>query len=338
MNTPTVNPIVSGGAGAGLWIRVSANLSRRKVTWRLTESCLAMFPVPAGAPRSLMQKAAMGFLQELWGNIAEHTIDGVIAHLPDAQLEQWAGWDGEPGVFAKWLRASHIDADTGCVREWNDFAGALQSKRQNDAQRQRDKRERDKAARSALEAGRVQQTELGVQKSDGAPRGAGPPARVETASPYRLTLTADDVTDIAREMTIALNKGMNENARMNGMYNPVHAGRGDSLEFVTYLASEGVTDFDLVGRCVYTIAKTYEPTKAGDQIGSLKFCQEKALAMVRRAVARAQAEKAGPIEEVSAPRGKSGKHIDSTLNSTSRGARSAAGALVAAGAVGLPDA
>lgn len=337
MTAPSTNPIVSGGAGAGLWIRVSANLSRRKVTWRLTESCLAQFPVPAGAPRSLMQKAAMGFLQELWGNIAEHTVDGVIAHLPDAQLEQWAGWDGEPGVFARWLRESHIDAETGCVREWNDFAGALQSKRQNDAQRQREKRDRDRLARQATEAARVTQLEMSQPAT---PKSAPivSPVRVAPTSPYRLTLSSDEVNDVAREMTIRLNQGMNENPRMNGMYNPVHAGRGDSIEFVTYLASEGVTDFDLVGRCVYTIAKTFEPTKAGDQIGSLKFCQEKALAMVRRAVARAQAEKAGPIEEVSAPRGKSGKHIDSTLNSTSRGARSAAGALAAAGAVGLPDA
>lgn len=335
MSNPATSTIVSGGAGAGLWIRVSANLSRRKVTWRLTESCLAQFPVPAGAPRSLMQKAAMGFLQELWGNIAEHTIDGVIAHLPDAQLEQWAGWDGEAGVFAKWLRESHIDAETGCVREWNDFAGALQSKRQNDAQRQREKRDRDRSVRQAVEAARVQQTELG------APAGANPnpprtvvaAPRVETASPYRLTLTPDEVTDVARELTIALNKGMNDNARINQMYNPVHAGRGDSLEFVTYLASEGVTDFELVGRCVFTIAKTFEPTKPGDQIGSLKFCREKALAMYRRAIARADAEKRGPIDEVPVSRGKTGTRI----SSESRGARSAAGALAAAGAVGLPD-
>src|SRR5262249_32418763 len=131
------------GASAGLWIRVSANLSRRKVTWRLTDALLAKFPVPEGAPRSLMQKAAMGYLMELWGNIAEHTVDGSIAALPDAQLEQWAGWDGEPGAFACWLRdghngaKGHLDAETGKVSEWDDFAGALQNKRADDAERQR---------------------------------------------------------------------------------------------------------------------------------------------------------------------------------------------------------
>jgi hypothetical protein len=343
--TPAGPSALTASAAAGLWIRVSANLSRRKVTWRLTETCLAHFPIPPGAPRSLMQKAAMGFLMELWGNIAEHTVDGRIAGLPDAQLEQWAGWDGEQGAFARWLRAQHLDVETGTVNEWDDFAGALQAKRASDAQRQREKRDRDRRARRDADRADQFEAKLGdvtmPDRPTPSPAAAVPPLRVVDAgqgestgaanpSPYRRdTLSADDATHFAREMTIALNKGMDENPRIGGQYMPVHASRGDALDVVQGWAGDGVTDWDLMKRVVYTVAKAFEPERRGDQIRSLTFCRERALAMWRRAKARAAAEQAPPIDELPGSAGKPG--------TGSRRARSQAGALAAASAVGLAD-
>lgn len=313
--TPRKAKPVELSAGGGLWIRVAANLSRRKVTWRLFAACLGTFPVPEGAPRSLYQKAAIGFLVELWGNIAEHTADGSIAALPDAQLEQWAGWDGTPGQFAAWLRAAHLDTSTGKCREWDECAGALQTRRQADAERKRNQREREKLERDAK-----QLTEVDVGES----------AHSSTSNEGPKTEAVDlDIGALAQRLTVAANQGMSENPLIGDMFNPIVSTRGDGLETVEAFNLEGLTDWTLVARIIYTLAKKYKPQKRGDHIRSLTFFRERTITVYRQHLEREAAASTDAPGEVSIDRG------PYRADTRTKSARSGAGALAAADSVGL---
>lgn len=309
---PTATAKASPG---GLWIRVVANLSRRKVTWRLVEACLATFPVPEGAPRSLYQKAAIGFLVTFWGNIAEHTVDGHVVDLPDGQLEQWAEWDGTPGAFANWFRVYHLDPETGKCREWDELQGVLQTRREADAERQRRKRELDRLAN-----GPIEEIDLGDVAQSSTSIEGGKRASVPA-----------DAGHIAAALTIAANRGMQDNPKIGNTYNPIIATRGDGLETVEAFIAEGVTDWRLVSSIIYTIAKAYPPKKAGDYIRSLTFFRERTITVYNRHMAKLAAAGAGAPGEVS---------IDSTgarPTAQTKAIRTGAGAHAAAKSAGLPD-
>lgn len=306
----------TAGVTAGLWIRVSTNLSERKVTWRLAEMLRVSHPFirDAGStfPADLLHLSAAALLLNLWGKIAEHTEDGVIRDIPDAQLEEWAKWRGDVGAFAAWVRAKHYDAERGTVREWDEFAGALQSKRQKDAERQRAKRERDRLARGELPIGGS--------------------ARVESGSP----VVSDDKAALALSLVIAANKGMGENVAIASAFNPINAGRGDSIEVVEHFLASGipVDDFALLARFVYTLAKNYTPAKRGDHIKSLNYFRDGALDMWHRQKTAEATRNAPDLVEVH-PAGGNGSRR--AVASRGRAQRSAVGALAAGEAVGLAD-
>lgn len=124
----------------GLWIRVAANMGARKVTARL--SAVLRAEDMGGMSRGLSRAAAVGHLVMLWGNVAENTTGGYIADVPDDLLEDWAGWDGAPGVFARWLREQHVT--DGRINDWDEYAGALEDRREKDRVRKQRQREREK--------------------------------------------------------------------------------------------------------------------------------------------------------------------------------------------------
>jgi hypothetical protein len=109
------------------WIRVHANLMDKPVVYRLAQA-LRLDPVKAG-----------GHLVAFWGKVAQHAQNGHVASLPDVQLEEWAKWNGKRGAFATWLRGAHLDND-GRVREWDEYAGALELRREKERTRIRQKR------------------------------------------------------------------------------------------------------------------------------------------------------------------------------------------------------
>jgi hypothetical protein len=71
---------------------------------------------------------AVGHLVILWGNVSVHADNGFVRDYPDAQLEKWAEWTGTRGEFAAWLREHHLDED-GRIRDWDEYAGALEARR-----------------------------------------------------------------------------------------------------------------------------------------------------------------------------------------------------------------
>jgi hypothetical protein len=111
------------------WIRVHANVSAKPVVWRAVEAL------------GISRAEAVGLLVSFWGSVSQHTTNGAVSHLSDAQLEDWAGWSRKRGKFAAWLRVAHVDSD-GRVNEWDEYAGHLEEQRRQARDRKRKSRGR----------------------------------------------------------------------------------------------------------------------------------------------------------------------------------------------------
>lgn len=109
-----------------------AHLSRAKVAQRLAALC-----------KGDAQKAA-GVLIDFWSSVAEHGVNGLVSSHPDHTIEDWAGWRGKRGVFATWVREHHLDED-GRVKEWDEYMGALEARREADRLRKEAERLRRKS-------------------------------------------------------------------------------------------------------------------------------------------------------------------------------------------------
>ena len=106
------------------WIRVHADLAGKHVVFRVVQAL------------GVSQNEAIGLLVRFWGAMSRLGNDGHVDQLGDPQIESWAGWRGKRGRFAAFVRAQHADAD-GRVNEWDEYQGALETRRENDRQRQR---------------------------------------------------------------------------------------------------------------------------------------------------------------------------------------------------------
>ena len=104
-----------------LWIRVDANIGGKDVVWKASEF------LGISAPQ------AVGHLVMFWGNVAQHS-DGSVAEKYDAQLETWAGWTGERGLFASFIRSECLDG-RGKIKRWDEMQGALIAQRKRDLER-----------------------------------------------------------------------------------------------------------------------------------------------------------------------------------------------------------
>lgn len=109
------------------WIRVHSHLVGRPVVARCAAAC------------GIDHYKAAGHLVTLWGAVSLHAENGQVVAVPDVLLEQWAGWTGKRGRFAAWLRADHMDAD-GRIREWDEYQGALELRREKERDRKRTSR------------------------------------------------------------------------------------------------------------------------------------------------------------------------------------------------------
>ncbi len=126
------------------WIRVHANLAQRPVIWRLADHL------------GISKHEAMGLLAEFWGNVSQHAKNGQISHLADSHLEAWADWRGERGLFADFIRSQHVDAD-GRVKEWDEYHGKLELRRESDRKRKEIQR---KSAGSPVDVTRTVRTTI----------------------------------------------------------------------------------------------------------------------------------------------------------------------------------
>lgn len=94
-----------------LWIRIDANIGRNPTVWKMAEV------------RGLSAVEIVGHLVMLFGNVAEHAPHGNVSNVPDRLLEEWAGWHGEPTVFAQTFRELFVS--DGVIDGWEKRQGKL---------------------------------------------------------------------------------------------------------------------------------------------------------------------------------------------------------------------
>lgn len=104
-----------------LWIAVEAHLVKRYIVHQAAEY-LGVTPIEA-----------LGHLVAFWGEVAEDAKGGDISSTLDGQIEAWAIWEGELGLFARFIR-EHCVTD-GVIRGWEEMQGPLEARRDKDRER-----------------------------------------------------------------------------------------------------------------------------------------------------------------------------------------------------------
>lgn len=110
------------------WIRVHATLIDKPVVFRAADAL------------GVSHHTAIGLLVTFWGAVSRSVVGGNAGTASDTQLEAWARWKGKRGRFAAFIRTQHLDGD-GRVSEWDDYAGALETRREKERTRLRNKRD-----------------------------------------------------------------------------------------------------------------------------------------------------------------------------------------------------
>lgn len=84
---------------------------------------------------------AVGLFTNLWLATIVLKTRGLIGDRSDRWIEEAAGWEGEPGRFAQFVRHYHLDAE-GVVKDWLTKYGKLDQQRAKEANWKRDQRSR----------------------------------------------------------------------------------------------------------------------------------------------------------------------------------------------------
>jgi hypothetical protein len=86
--------------------------------------------------------AAVGHLHLLWGWALEYAQDGNVGHFDAAELALACLWEGDASALLPALQhAGFVDADGG-IHDWNEYTGRLLDRRQANAKKQADWRNR----------------------------------------------------------------------------------------------------------------------------------------------------------------------------------------------------
>ena len=136
-----------------MWIRIDTDIAQHRKTLVLRMSI--------GRPTP----TTVGHLAMLFSRLADNESDGDIGDLPSEVIEEWAGWDGEPGAFDRAFREYFVT--DGVIDGWEERQGTLMA-------RQRKDRERKRAERAA----KVGAPSAGRPQDSGRTSGGNPDATV----------------------------------------------------------------------------------------------------------------------------------------------------------------
>ena len=111
-----------------MWIRIDTDIAANRKTLVLRTSI--------GRPTP----TTVGHLTMLLSRLADNESDGYIGDLPAEVIEEWAGWDGEPGLFDRAFRESFVT--DGVIDGWAERQGTLMARQRKDRERKREERAR----------------------------------------------------------------------------------------------------------------------------------------------------------------------------------------------------
>lgn len=248
------------------WIRVHSNLIGKKVVWRCVKSC--------GIP----PESAVGHLVMLWGQAAQHTVNGDLSAIPDEQIEDWARWRGEVGAFARFVRSEHVS--DGHINDWDEYAGKLEARRAQDRMR---KSKRNSAGIPAETSRDVHVNSIPTRANEDEDDNG-----TSISSSNNATPDVGDVGAYRDALITAANQGMQGNPAIGDRFNPIPWGHGGSHEAADEMHTAGVP-LDFARSVVHAIARSYRPEGRSRQVTSLKYCTGQVIDRWRAEQARTMA-------------------------------------------------
>jgi hypothetical protein len=253
------------------WIRVHANLVDKPIIDRAVDAL------------DVSEHEAIGLMVTFWGSVSQNVIGGHLSDVSDRQIERWARWHGRRGRFANFIRTAHLD-DDGRVNEWDEYAGALESRRAKERERLRNKRH-PVAQHVRNNRGDV------AQRTHQTVNGVAPllqPARAVRNETIRNEEPAVAVAaiDFARALAIAANRGLAEHATRPQPIPRVMPDAGRSLQAAEDLIAGGVS-IEFATAEVYRLANEHD---ADGLITSLKYFVAPTLRAWQRRAAKSDSD------------------------------------------------
>lgn len=235
------------------WIRVHANLISKPVIRRAVEQL------------GISRAAAIGHLVTFWGSVSQHTAHGQVAHFSDGQIEDWAGWSGRrKGEFARFIRQFHVDAQ-GRVNEWDDYAGALETRREKERERLRNKRSAVREPLCNTDAD-VAQQKTTLQPARAVRNDTNTKTR-RNETELQEPVVPVSAADFAIALSVAANRGLAEHGKKPQPIPRIIATAARSLEAAEDLLKAGVP-LDVAQREAYRIGRTHD---AEGVVNSLRY-------------------------------------------------------------------
>lgn len=125
------------------------------MAWIKSEQGLATHPKLFRLMRHLKvtDKVKMvGHLHFLWWWVLTYAPDGNAASFDDSEIAIGAAWDGNPAEFVRALRECRLMDSDGMIHDWMKYSGQLIKAREENAEKQRQFREKKKLELAVLEA------------------------------------------------------------------------------------------------------------------------------------------------------------------------------------------
>lgn len=112
-----------------IWLPIHTDLPRHLKMTRLTKAL------------NVKRAQAVGHMVMLWLWALESAPNGNLSEFTDEEIAAAAGWNGKDkhGFVSRLIGAGFLDSDYR-IHNWDDYAGALLLRRENDRIRKREKR------------------------------------------------------------------------------------------------------------------------------------------------------------------------------------------------------
>lgn len=94
--------------------------------------------------------AAVGLVVSLWTWALNNSENGDLSKYPPNAITKACAWDKKPEKLIEVLKSSGFLDENMCLHDWQDYAGKLLDKREANARRNREARERASASRDAV--------------------------------------------------------------------------------------------------------------------------------------------------------------------------------------------
>lgn len=133
------------------WIEVHDTLREHHKTYALSDE----LNVPL--------YAAVGLVVSLWTWALNNSENGDLSKYPSNAIARACAWDKKPEKLIEVLKSSGFLDENMCLHDWQDYAGKLLDKREANARRNREARERASASRDAVNVDKSK--ENGVSKA-----------------------------------------------------------------------------------------------------------------------------------------------------------------------------